>query len=225
MSTIKYEAPEVKLAPLNAPRSRLMDIWSLGCVYLELLVWTLYGYAELQRLRDDLPRSTSFYQEVATDGARVSAQLHPAVQHWIHHMKETLLSNEKGAFRRLLDLIGMRLLVVPVKRSREATQPRTGTSNTEEEWSGGSKTLDVPKISLQRSATGNFELDSSSGYRADAEEMASELRTLLEGLKQGRIQPVETVAVDTATPYAAPPNYGGSLHPNDWTGYQVGNMP
>ncbi|KAK7706010.1 hypothetical protein SLS63_014068, partial [Diaporthe eres] len=41
-----YEPPEVILEPEIA-RSRQYDIWSKGCVLLELLVWLMYGYDEL----------------------------------------------------------------------------------------------------------------------------------------------------------------------------------
>lgn len=30
---------------------QLADVWSLGCVYSEALVWSVYGYPELERYR------------------------------------------------------------------------------------------------------------------------------------------------------------------------------
>lgn len=44
-----YRAPE---ATEKGKTSRPYDLWSLGCVYLELLVWFLDGYAELMKFRD-----------------------------------------------------------------------------------------------------------------------------------------------------------------------------
>ncbi|KAF2635939.1 hypothetical protein P280DRAFT_167821 [Massarina eburnea CBS 473.64] len=42
-----YRAPE----SLNGATSRPYDMWSLGCVYLELLVWFVEGYDELVNFR------------------------------------------------------------------------------------------------------------------------------------------------------------------------------
>ncbi|KAH8203217.1 hypothetical protein TruAng_002622 [Truncatella angustata] len=48
--TARYESPEARSLPGKA-RSRLYDIWSMGCIILELIVWLLYGYEEVQRLQ------------------------------------------------------------------------------------------------------------------------------------------------------------------------------
>lgn len=40
--TISYEPPET-VTTSNSPRSRLYDIWSLGCIILEIVVSLLYG--------------------------------------------------------------------------------------------------------------------------------------------------------------------------------------
>ena len=45
-----YRAPEAMKDKLT---SRPYDLWSLGCVYLELLVWFLDGYDALIRFRED----------------------------------------------------------------------------------------------------------------------------------------------------------------------------
>ncbi|KAF3052407.1 hypothetical protein E8E11_001850 [Didymella keratinophila] len=47
--TPSYRAPE---ATATGKTSRPYDVWSLGCVYLELLVWFLDGYAALKDFRD-----------------------------------------------------------------------------------------------------------------------------------------------------------------------------
>lgn len=40
--TPHYEPPEAFTLP-NQPRSRLYDVWSMGCVILEFIIWLLYG--------------------------------------------------------------------------------------------------------------------------------------------------------------------------------------
>jgi serine/threonine protein kinase len=41
-ATVAYEPPEAVIR-LDAPTSRLYDIWSFGCIMLEFVVWLLYG--------------------------------------------------------------------------------------------------------------------------------------------------------------------------------------
>ena len=45
-----YRAPE---AVMRGKTSRPYDLWSLGCVYLEILVWFLGGYVALLRFREE----------------------------------------------------------------------------------------------------------------------------------------------------------------------------
>jgi len=70
--TISYEPPEAfnqelaregmsSLGDLSTPylsrlhdMSSLYDVWSMGCVILEFLVWLLYGYDELTRFHDKI---------------------------------------------------------------------------------------------------------------------------------------------------------------------------
>jgi len=208
-STIKYEAPEVQLAPLNAPRSRLMDIWSLGCVFLELIIWMLYGYDQLKRLRGDLHGSTPFYQEINPAGGGTTAQVHPAVQHWIGYMKDGPLSNTNLALRKLLNLIETRLLVVPVKTLRSNTVASIGSTIEDEDEVGNS----IPKIRLERKGTDLQQNVPLSNFRAEATEMARKLRGIVKALEKGRIHSIGTIDSERAIRLTAPPNYGGSLHP------------
>ncbi|KAF5486531.1 Cyclin-dependent kinase 2 [Colletotrichum fructicola] len=52
--TILYEAPEAEPAFGQQPRSRLYDIWSMGCIITEWIIWLLYGNSQLQRFYNDL---------------------------------------------------------------------------------------------------------------------------------------------------------------------------
>ncbi|KAK7709694.1 hypothetical protein SLS57_008599 [Botryosphaeria dothidea] len=63
--TLKYEPPEA-LYPHRSPRSRRYDIWSMGCIILESIIWLLYGYDGLEvfngEMIDDPNRETIFYR-------------------------------------------------------------------------------------------------------------------------------------------------------------------
>jgi serine/threonine protein kinase len=43
--TVRYEAPETAINIHS--QSRLYDIWSMGCITLEFVIWNLYGNIEL----------------------------------------------------------------------------------------------------------------------------------------------------------------------------------
>ncbi|CCF42997.1 TOL [Colletotrichum higginsianum] len=48
-ATILYEAPEAKTSLGKKARSRQYDIWSMGCIITEWMIWILYGNTELKR--------------------------------------------------------------------------------------------------------------------------------------------------------------------------------
>jgi serine/threonine protein kinase len=44
----RYEAPEA--LSIDNVRSRLYDVWSMGCITLVFIIWILYGKGELKKL-------------------------------------------------------------------------------------------------------------------------------------------------------------------------------
>jgi serine/threonine protein kinase len=89
--TIRYEAPEVKtgirdtyLSQPRGHRSRLYDIWALGCVTLEFLVWLLYGEEGLAKFNADVNGPT-FYQ-ISTENGKDEARVHEKVVYWMDLM-------------------------------------------------------------------------------------------------------------------------------------------
>ncbi|KAI0199845.1 hypothetical protein F4808DRAFT_451252 [Astrocystis sublimbata] len=55
--TFRYEPPEMdKDRTSKNPRSRQYDIWSMGCIMVELLVWLLYGSEAVKRFRNATPQ-------------------------------------------------------------------------------------------------------------------------------------------------------------------------
>ncbi|KAK7447990.1 tryptophanyl-tRNA synthetase [Colletotrichum acutatum] len=60
-------------AKYGAVRSRLYDIWSMGCIMLECVIWLMYGYEALDNLDDSLNDGydSSFFKTKNVDGARV----------------------------------------------------------------------------------------------------------------------------------------------------------
>jgi serine/threonine protein kinase len=113
-STVRYEAPETTTERYG--RSRLYDIWSIGCITLEMIIWLLYGSEGLRAFYDDFrietPESLSFY-EASTSPERSSATIHRVVTKWIDFIERSDPEcMENSAIRALLIIVRDRLLVV-----------------------------------------------------------------------------------------------------------------
>lgn len=108
--TPSYEPPEFSLNPDKA-RSRQHDIWSMGCVLLELIVWLLYGNQELEKFNNCLhDRSKNSYPYWALDNKR--PQVHPNVQMCMDIIGEDPECTGSKAIGDLLRIVKMKLLVV-----------------------------------------------------------------------------------------------------------------
>ncbi|CAG9975531.1 unnamed protein product [Clonostachys byssicola] len=93
-STEDYEPPE----PLNEKISRYYDNWSIGCVFIEFLIWIKSGYDELCNFRraleyDDQKRKR-FWQRKDRKrfwqlkfGKERNAFVHPEVDKWVEKLR------------------------------------------------------------------------------------------------------------------------------------------
>ena len=121
-ATRRYQAPEVvtgiKGKRQNQPvkrRSRLYDIWAMGCITLEFVVWLLYGLDGLKKFHQDVDGDT-FYQISIENGKKV-ARVHDAAVRWMDHMeKEPACKVGSTAIGNLLELVKGALLVVKLPR-------------------------------------------------------------------------------------------------------------
>ncbi|KAJ4223422.1 hypothetical protein NW759_006056 [Fusarium solani] len=131
-----YEAPELNNSGLffKQPPPRACDIWSMGCIMLEFLIWLMYGVDGLHRFIQakqsaTFPQGKYFYQETreGQDGMPV-VTVEPVVLKWMDHMAgDPACEVGKTALGNLLELIRTRLLVVkPPHEPRLA--PNTASS-------------------------------------------------------------------------------------------------
>lgn len=177
--TIMYEAPETELDQNQKKgRSRRYDIWSMGCIYLEFIIWLLYGSAELDRFIRDLGDNKRFYEFDSTK----KPKLHHVVEKWAVHIRNDPRCPPNTALQWLLDLVIDRLLctdmgaIPTVKRADTMLLHRASTMN---EANGN-----VPKgpIVLVRAPTALDPSRSSTGHliggRASAEEMDDEIKEI-----------------------------------------------
>lgn len=122
-TTLHYEAPEA-VTNTKEPRSRRYDVWSMGCIILESIIWLLYGsngldefYRERSRLKD-YSRQTLYFtatSQPTVGGFELIANVSDIASHWIMEMLEKDPECQAyTAFRQLLELVKNKLLVVPI---------------------------------------------------------------------------------------------------------------
>ena len=133
-ATMVYQPPEAITNKLSAS-SRLYDIWSMGCVTLEFMVWLLYGYEELKefntRIKGKLEEPSPFFEveeveeveEAEQKGTttRLVAHIHPAVQACLDRMSRDQECAGKTALGDLLDIVKTKLLVVELPKHTESS--------------------------------------------------------------------------------------------------------
>jgi serine/threonine protein kinase len=110
--TTRYEPPEVEHS-LNA-LSRLYDIWSMGCITLELLIWLLRGNDELVKfdeLLDPAKPGRPFYFIKETGGMKEAA-IRDEVNAYIGMLEEDPRCEKGTALGDLLDVVKNKLLVI-----------------------------------------------------------------------------------------------------------------
>ena len=106
--TVRYEAPEATVR--LGGRSRLYDIWSMGCIVLEFIIWILHGNETLEDFRAQV------------EGPSLQAcQFYEGNPLQVHHVVTKCISrirlsdpecSRSSAIRDLLDVVRTRLLVV-----------------------------------------------------------------------------------------------------------------
>ncbi|KAH8667345.1 kinase domain-containing protein [Tricladium varicosporioides] len=121
-TTPSYEAPEASpILKVGNGRSRRYDVWSLGCIYLEFVIWLVQDWDAIQTFTtarvSDWKREALFYQ--ITDG---TAHVHPVVIQRILVLKGVLRSQPGTALGDLLDLIETNLLKVDVQLRLESPE-------------------------------------------------------------------------------------------------------
>ncbi|KAF2964617.1 hypothetical protein GQX73_g8956 [Xylaria multiplex] len=109
-----YEAPEAEGAQ-TAPRSRRYDMWSIGCILTEFLIWSLYGYKALDSFRDrrretdgPFPQKVAYYKHTEENLLIV----HPDVTDQLEKLKSDHRCAGDTGLTALAELISNNLLVI-----------------------------------------------------------------------------------------------------------------
>lgn len=134
-STLDYEAPEAELdrdkpEGEKEPRSRKYDMWSVGCILKEFIIWLLYGNKPIEDFRKIRKRGSDKapYYTVAntkTGAATVkNAEIHPAVSRGFKALKEDPRCAESTGLAALVSLIENHLIVIKPEKRATAHQLR-----------------------------------------------------------------------------------------------------
>ena len=115
-----YEAPDVRI---HGRLSRPQDMWSLGCVFLEIMCWTFRLYKDREAFSNERSiiddknkecESDAFWYDTSNT-LRPHVVLRPAVKKRLAELEEICM--RKRGFRRMLDLIKQLLNVQAVERT------------------------------------------------------------------------------------------------------------
>jgi serine/threonine protein kinase len=133
--TKPYDSPDDYIGRHKTSMSRLYDIWSLGCVCFEMLIWLLYGTESHKSFSQSAIEDTSGPRRVGTpywtkrgDSARVDG----LVTLWMDQIQlDPACKKEHTVLGDLLDLIRERLLIVdlPSPAIIDTTKCRTNAAD------------------------------------------------------------------------------------------------
>ncbi|KAF2734668.1 HET-domain-containing protein [Polyplosphaeria fusca] len=182
--TVMYEPPEAEFNKTE-PRSRRYDIWSMGCIYFEFIIWLLYGFAELERFRGELGVDRKFYSTEQPKSSRVgTGELHTSVRKWVEWIQKDSRCPENTAIGRLMQLIIRRLLVANVGALHRVRRTESTIHTPSSENSNPAS----PTIIRTSTNSNGFAArdDVSLISRAGAIEMDNEMKGILEDAEIGR---------------------------------------
>ncbi|KAK4160150.1 Aurora/IPL1-related protein kinase 2 [Cladorrhinum sp. PSN259] len=151
--TRRYEPPEVEtgisvsvgstpagsqLAPGKQPqaekkRSRLYDIWSMGCITLEFIIWLLYDLHGLNEFNLSIGNDNMFY-EIQYAGGHKVATVHHVAEAWMDHMASQETCQPGTAVGDLLEVVRTRLLVVELPQTLGRLPGQTTDSTVNESF-------------------------------------------------------------------------------------------
>ncbi|KAK1979869.1 kinase domain-containing protein [Colletotrichum cereale] len=180
--TNTYKPPEVVYLSKDA-RSRRYDIWSLGCLYLEFLIWILYDNEGLQRFRVDIGVNEPLFKE------RPEVAVKDMVRKWIQYIKEDPRCSSAGptALGRFVELIESRILVVKLKRRQNSKSELEATGYSQGYAGPSYGDSSEPWTLVTRPTFNTNETDANEVERADAKEMLQEMRKIHEAANGGSL--------------------------------------
>ncbi|KAI1420106.1 hypothetical protein F5Y12DRAFT_792268 [Xylaria sp. FL1777] len=138
VSTRRYAAPELEIQP-NEKLSRRFDVWSMGCIFLEIAIWLVYGTEKLLEFTNCHTSEPGKFKFFVIEPSRERlgvgewptsvARRHPTVNDYISGIQKDPRCSNDTAIRRLVDLIAEKMLVVDLSDD-EPPEPETGSQSS-----------------------------------------------------------------------------------------------
>ncbi|KAI8955714.1 hypothetical protein F4801DRAFT_574451 [Xylaria longipes] len=164
IGTMRYEPPET-VTSSSLPRSRKYDIWSMGCVIMEFVMWLLYGPKGLNEFSRALSKDSTFgeafYSTRQGVGSELQGEVHPVVRFWLDELSKNPDWPRDSVIADLVRLVATHLLVV-----RTSLAPPISEQPSSEQSS-------APSIMIARGSELN-----PSDVRADAKMLQEQLRRI-----------------------------------------------
>lgn len=229
-----YGPPEAVTSSATA-RSRLYDIWSLGCITMEIIVWLLDGYEALVEFNNSLKNLSGYPAPYWENNPPGSPRIHQKVSDRIKIMEERLKGSRPTALSDLLNIVKNDLLVVPLPENRSRTGLKGRKTLDPVDPAGGSTDASgnsgIPVIQISQDdpdlSQGGPGLGQGGRRRTTAGNLWGALQRIQESgetnpnywLSSSRdaydsLSSVPTSEASMADPPVLVPNRGGSLMPS-----------
>lgn len=188
--TLMYSPPEYEQGG-TAPWSRLFDIWSLGCIYFEFIVWLLHGHDGLRRFSQSVGpnggEKNTFYTIIEGHGTtEAGLAIHPTVTRWIDDLLSDPRCGTSTALRRVIRLIADEMIVValPPEGAADGREMAGVYEEMEQSQTPGPPQTGQPPIIRVRAAT-TIAAQDKERERATARSVHDKLTKLLGEMKAG----------------------------------------
>lgn len=205
-ATVMYSAPELELGA-NQPRSRLYDIWCMGCIYLEFVIWLLYQKKGLYRFHQMIGNSgqrTAFY---TIQGSPPRARVHPVVVKWVKWIEGDKRCRPGTALWDLLRLVVDRLLIPDLPTPENTHDPETAPGVFDPIPMIVVRAPALPIVPIVKDPNPAGNMAEGRRTRASANEVVEALRDILQRVESGdcelagKLEPGETPALPEMDDY------------------------
>jgi serine/threonine protein kinase len=189
VSTKRYSGPEMELLPAaDFGLSRQFDIWSLGAVFFELVIWLVQGTTSLDAFTQET-KDESFYavkeklnlfpdSRDSKKRPRGTAVVNAKVLKKHDDLTEDPLCADTEPIKAFIDLIFESMLVIEPGNADYGKRTDAGT------WLGTGSGVSDPKIHITRADTITFnEKLETAPTRSEANKVADKTREILQNCK------------------------------------------
>ncbi|KAF2964626.1 hypothetical protein GQX73_g8955 [Xylaria multiplex] len=118
-SALCYQAPEAQLDE-GKSRSLRCDIWSVGCIFMDFVIWFLYGHKTIdvfREIRRGHDHKAAYYKCI---GGHM--EFHPAVYEGLEALRNDSRCAKGTGLADLIDLIAHKLIVIEPQRRATAEE-------------------------------------------------------------------------------------------------------